>query len=307
MVTIRPQAVFKPLDIPRLLREMGIRPRKRLGQHFLVDENTLDKIVAAAELQPSDVVLEVGAGLGTLTRRLAAVAGHVVAVELDEKLLTGLRRTVGHLPQVTIIPGDILSLNPAALLTPHLTAPLPTTSSQFPPSHPQYKVVANLPYYITAAVLRHLLEAPLRPCRLVLTVQYEVAQRITARPGEMSLLAVSVQFYGRPSLVARIKPGSFYPPPQVDSAIIRIDTYEKPPVPVENVAAFFRVVRAGFAQRRKQLRNALARGLGLSTAVVTTALREAGIDPRRRAQTLSLAEWAAIVERLAVGNHSKHT
>jgi 16S rRNA (adenine1518-N6/adenine1519-N6)-dimethyltransferase len=160
-------------------------------------------------------------------------------------------------------------------------------------------VVANLPYYITSAVLRHLLEASLKPQRMVLTVQREVAERIVARPGQMSLLAVSVQFYGQPKLLFRIKPGSFYPPPEVESAVVRIDLHTAPPVPVEDTAAFFRVVRAGFAQRRKQLRNTLAAGLRRSPEEVAARLREAGVDPRQRAEALSLEEWARVAQVLA--------
>jgi 16S rRNA (adenine1518-N6/adenine1519-N6)-dimethyltransferase len=157
----------------------------------------------------------------------------------------------------------------------------------------RYKVVANLPYYITSAILRHLFEASLKPQRTIITVQREVAQRIVAKPGQMSLLAVSVQFYGQPRILFRIKPGSFYPSPGVESAVIQVDLHTASLLPMEETAAFFRVVRAGFAQRRKQLRNTLAAGLVRAPDEVAAQLREAGIDPRRRAQTLSLEEWVA--------------
>ena len=162
-----------------------------------------------------------------------------------------------------------------------------------------------MPYYITSAAIRHLLEAVPPPNRLVLTVQREVAQRIVALPGDMSLLAVSVQFYGQPRIVARIPAGAFVPPPKVDSAVVSIDTYHgagvglAPPVEVADVKAFFRVVRAGFGQKRKQLKHALAAGLGLPAAEVTAALARAGLDPQRRAETLNLAEWANLVQHLA--------
>lgn len=274
------------MDVRTLLARWDLRPSKGLGQNFLVDRTALDRIVAAAELAPDDIVLEVGAGLGTLTKRLAQRAGHVVAVELDQRLMPVLQSVLADLHNVTLIQGDILALDPAALIG--------EASIQYAASSSQYRVVANLPYYITSAVLRHLLEASLKPQRLVLTVQREVADRIIAKPGHMSLLAVSVQFYGRPQLLFRIRPGSFYPAPGVESAVVRVDLHAKPPVPIGDTGAFFRVVRAGFAQRRKQLRNALAAGLRRSPGEVAVKLREAGVDPRRRAQTLSLEEWARV-------------
>jgi len=280
------------MDVRRLLEQWGLRPSKGLGQNFLVDRAALERIVAAAELTPDDIVLEVGAGLGTLTGRLARDAGHVVAVELDRRLMPVLRSVLADFDNVTLIQGDILALDPAALISAaNLQSPIP---------NPQYKVVANLPYYITSAVLRHLLEASLRPQRMVVTVQREVAERIVAKPGQMSLLAVSVQFYGRPRLLFRIKAGSFYPAPGVESAVVRVDLHATPPVPVEDTAAFFRVVRAGFAQRRKQLRNGLAAGLGRPSEEVAAKLREAGVDPRRRAQTLSIEEWVRVA-RVLIG------
>jgi 16S rRNA (adenine1518-N6/adenine1519-N6)-dimethyltransferase len=273
-------------DVPALLRRFAIRPKKSLGQNFLVDEAALARIVTAANLGPNDTVLEIGPGLGTLTRRLAEAAGRVIAVELDERLIPVLRFTLAPYRNVAIVHGDILDLNIAELIAPEGKLSL------------SYKVVANLPYYITSAVLRHLLEAPLRPSLMVLTVQLEVAQRLTAGPGEMSLLAVSVRVYGQPRLVARIKAGSFYPVPKVDSAVVRVDLYEQPVVPLEELEGFFEVVRAGFSGRRKQLRNALSRGLNRDAQAITLALRQAGIDPARRAETLSLEEWVRIYQNV---------
>jgi len=271
------------MDVRKLLAEWNLRPSKGLGQNFLVDRTALDKIVAAAELTPDDVVLEVGAGLGTLTERLARDAGRVVAVELDRRFMPVLRSVLADFDNLTLIQGDILTLDPADLVG---AVGL------------QYKVVANLPYYITSAALRHLLEADFKPGRMVVTVQREVAERIVAKPGRMSLLAVSVQFYGRPRLLFRIKPGSFYPSPDVESGVVRIDLYSTPPVPVEDTAAFFRVVRAGFAQRRKQIRNGLAAGLRRSPNEVAAQLRKVDVDPSRRAQTLSIEEWGRIARVL---------
>jgi 16S rRNA (adenine1518-N6/adenine1519-N6)-dimethyltransferase len=285
------------MDVRRLLEQWNIRPSKGLGQSFLRDQAALEKIVAAAELAPDDVVLEVGAGLGTLTERLVREAGHIVAVELDGRLMPVLQSVLSGYDNITLVQGDILALDPVALVRSHQQA----TSHQQPVTSNQYKVVANLPYYITSAILRHLLEARVRPQRMVVTVQREVAERIVARPGEMSLLAVSVQFYGQPQVLFRIKPGGFYPAPAVESAVVRIDAHDMPPVPVEDVDGFFRVVRAGFAQRRKQLRNTLAARLRRSPDEVAVRLARVGVDPRRRAETLSLEEWG-MVARVMGGN-----
>lgn len=269
------------MNVRRLLREFDIQPKKSLGQNFLVDQRASERIVEAAELGPEDIVLEIGPGLGALTRLLAAEAERVVAVELDQRLVEVLKQTLADCPNVEIIHSDILELNPTDLLE--------QQGDNF-----QYKVVANLPYYITSAIIRHLLTAEVRPKLMVVTVQLEVARRITAEPGEMSLLAVSVQFYGRPRIVARIKAGAFYPSPQVDSAVVRIDLHRHPVVEVDDASSFFEVVRAGFAQRRKQLRNALAAGLTLPASEVAQVLNRAGVNPKRRAQTLSLEEWARV-------------
>ncbi len=277
--------------VRQLLEKYDLRPRKGLGQHFLADPNLLRKIVESADLSREDVVLEVGPGLGTLTRWLARSAGQVIAVELDEAMVEVLRVELQALPNLEVVQGDILQLDPAALVRRHAPPGLPSAVG--------YVVVANLPYYITSAAIRHLLEADRPPRRLVLTVQREVAQRIVAGPGDMSLLAVSVQFYGRPRIVARIPAGAFIPPPNVDSAVVRIDTYESPPVDVPEPETFFRVVRAGFGQKRKQLKNALAAGLGLPPPEVAAGMERAGVEPRRRAEMLSLEEWARLVRELA--------
>lgn len=277
----------------RLLRQWDIRPDRGLGQNFLVDQSVLERIVAAAELTPDDTVLEIGAGTGALTRLLAPEAGHVLAVELDQRLMPLLESELSSLDNVTLVQADILSVNPAALIR----DALPHRSG----SDVQYSVVANLPYYITSAVLRHLLEADPRPERMVITVQREVGERITAHPGDMSVLAVSVQFYGDPELLFRIKPGSFYPSPDVESAVVRVDSYDSPPLREQETDVFFRVVRAGFSQRRKQLHNALSAGLGsaVSKSDAAARLREAGVDPRRRAQTLSIDEWVEVTQVLS--------
>jgi 16S rRNA (adenine1518-N6/adenine1519-N6)-dimethyltransferase len=266
-----------PLDVPALLRRFHLRPKKSLGQNFLMDEGALAKVAAAAELTASDTVLEIGPGLGSLTRHLASAARRVVAVELDDSLLPALQHVLKPYPNVEIVHGDILQS--------------PTSNFQLPTA---YKVVANIPYYITSAVIRHLLEAETRPALIALTVQREVAARLCARPGEMSLLAVSVQFYAAPRIAARIPAGAFYPRPEVDSAVVRLDVLDKPAAAVPDTDLFFRVVRAGFSQKRKQLRNALSGGLRLENHRVDEWLARAGVDPKRRAETLTLEEWGAL-------------
>ncbi len=281
-------------DPRALLRRYGLAPRKALGQNFLSDPALLARIAAGAESGPEDTVLEIGAGLGALTQELARRAGKVIAVETDPHLIAVLQDTLGALPQVRLVQGDILTLDIPTLLEMEAPSAPPLWGTRLEHFH----VVANLPYYITAAVLRHLLEAPVRPARLVVTVQREVAERLVAGPGEMSLLTVSAQFYGAPRLLFRIKPGAFYPPPQVESAVVRLDTYAQPPVPVDDVSWFFTVVRAGFAQKRKQLRNTLASALRRPAAEVEAALHRAGLDPTRRAETLTLEEWARLSQAL---------
>lgn len=274
-------------SLPALLKRHGLWARKSLGQHFLLDSAALDKIVAAAELTPDDTVVEIGPGPGPLTRRLADAAGRVIAVELDERMVDLLRAEVAPGRAVAIVQGDILQTDLRELVTSRGA------------SH--YKVVANLPYYITSAVLRHILEAPLRPTRVVVLVQREVAERIAARPPDMSLLAVSVQLFGAPRIVARVPAGAFYPPPKVDSAIVRIDVYPQPAEGVTDVAGFFAIVRAGFGQKRKQLRNSLSQGLRRPAADIDATLRAAGIDPTRRAETFTLADWSRLQHALDHG------
>lgn len=269
-----------------------VKAKKSLGQNFLHDRHYLERIVAAAELAPDDLVLEIGPGQGSLTRELVSRAAGVVAVELDDRLITPLRAMFAtQLGRVHIVHGDILELDPPALIDALAAAVQPQSGGA--PGAPPYKVVANLPYYITSAVLRQLLEARRPPRRAVVLVQLEVAQRICAQPGDMSLLAASVQYYAHPQLVDRVPAGAFRPVPKVDSAILRLDVYPQPQVDVA-AEPFFTVVRAGFGQKRKQLLNSLAAGLALPKPAVAAALQCAGIDPMRRAETLALAEWAAL-------------
>ena len=284
-------------SLSTLLKKYNLRPRKELGQNFLTDPVHLAKIVDIAGLTPADTVLEIGPGPGVLTRLLAEAAGQVIAVELDPHMVNLLKNEYGHLHNLTVVEADILQTNLNTLVSQQKKPTYPKgTLSHIP--HPtsliSYKVVANLPYYITSAVLRHLLEATPQPERVVVTVQKEVAQRMVAKPGQMSLLAVSVQFYGQPILAHHIPAGAFYPAPKVDSAVVRIDTFAQPPVAVTDVDHFFQVVKAGFGQKRKQLKNSLAAGLAKPMPEVMAALDQAKIDSTRRAETLSLEEWGRL-------------
>lgn len=284
---------MRPGEIRRLLREFNIRPKKSLGQNFLVSDALLRAITSAAEIDEKDTILEIGAGLGTLTRALAERAHRVIALEIDERFLPPLHQVLQGYPNVKIVQGDILKIDLAQLLI----------GPGEPPQDVNYKVVANLPYYITSHLLRYLLESPLKPQLLVVTVQREMAERLVATPGKMSLLSVSVQFYGRPRIVARAPAGAFYPSPKVASAVVRIDAYEEPPVEVDDVEAFFSLVRAGFAQRRKYLKNSLPQGLGLSTDQVTSALSQAGIEESLRPQALSVEDWGRLCREVAPKLH----
>ncbi len=263
------------------LRRFDLRARKGLGQHFLIDEAVLQQIITAAELTPADIVLEVGPGLGVLTGELAGRAGRVIAIELDKALAALLKQTRSSFDNVTIINEDVLNIDPAALLE-ELKLKSP------------YKIVANLPYYITSPVLRHFLEASVKPQMMVVMVQKEVAEEIAAKPGKMSLLSVSVQLYGEPAILDYVPARCFYPAPAVDSAILRVTPYPQPAVDVADTESFFAVVRAGFSAARKQLANSLSRGLGLPKSEALSLLEKAGIVPQRRAETLALEEWARL-------------
>jgi 16S rRNA (adenine1518-N6/adenine1519-N6)-dimethyltransferase len=263
-----------PLNAASLLKRYDLRAHKGLGQNFLQDPLALERIVAAAEIQPTDIVLEIGPGLGSLTRYLAVAAREVVAVELDAGMLPPLKQVLAPYQNIRLVHGDILKLSPEDLI----------------PAK-DYLVVANIPYYITSAVIRHLLESETRPRRIVLTVQKEVAERICAQPGNMSLLALSVQVYGKPRIAAQIPAAAFFPAPKVDSAVLVVDIYPAPLVNAELLDTFFKLIKAGFSQKRKTLRNSLSSGLHISPTKAAELLTSASIDPQRRAETLSIEEW----------------
>jgi 16S rRNA (adenine1518-N6/adenine1519-N6)-dimethyltransferase len=257
-----------------LLYAHHMHPNKSFGQNFLVDRAVLEQMVEAADLSETDQVLEVGAGIGVLTRELAAQAQRVVAVELEQDMLKLLAKTTGNCKNVEILARNLLYLNPQDVFADN-----------------PYKLVANLPYYITAPTFRHFLESANPPRLLVVMVQYEVAQRMVAEPGDLSLLAVSIQFYGKPRIITRVPARAFYPAPKVDSAILLVDVYRQPPLTLGERDGFFRLVHAGFSEKRKQLHNSLSHGLHRKNEEIQGWLAAAGIEASRRAETLSIEEW----------------
>lgn len=261
-------------ELRNFLYAHHIRPNKAFGQNFIVDHSILLRIVEAAEIHVDDQVLELGAGTGVLTRELAKHARRVVAVELEREMLSLLVKTTRNYTNVELLERNLLYVDPAEVFG----------------SEP-YKLVANLPYYITAPTFRHFLESANQPRLFVVMVQYEVAQRIVAGPGDMSLLGVSIQFYGKPSIIEHVPARAFYPAPKVDSAILRIDLKDEVPLTPGQRDSFFRLVQAGFSQRRKQIHNSLTHGLHRKNVEVQAGLLAANIEPGRRAETLSIEDW----------------
>ena len=254
------------------------RPRKSLGQHFLTDARIAGRIVAAAEPSETHTILEVGPGNGALTRRLAQSGCRIVAIELDGQLADALPARLGHPDNLTVHHGDARHADIAALVG----------------AGQPYKVVANLPYYAAAPIIRRFLEAETPPELMVVMVQREVADAMTAAPGQMTLLSVATQFYAQAMTVAQVPARAFRPPPRVASTVVKLAVRPEPVVAVADRERFFALARAGFAAPRKQLRNSLIQGSGASPEVVSGALARAGIDPQRRPATLSLPEWAAL-------------
>jgi 16S rRNA (adenine1518-N6/adenine1519-N6)-dimethyltransferase len=252
--------------------------RKSLGQHFLSDGRTAGRILDAADLSPDDLVVEIGPGRGVLTRSLVHRVKRVVAIELDGELAAALTSRLGFPANLTCIEADARDVGLAEIIAPETN----------------YKVVANLPYYAANPIVRRLLESNPKPNLLVVMVQKEVAKNMVAQPGDMGILSVATQFYAKAKMVCSVPPKSFRPPPKVTSAVVRLDVLPEPAIEVESQEAFFRVVRAGFAAPRKQLRNSLSQGLGIEPVVGGRILDLAGIDATRRPQTLDIPEWGML-------------
>jgi 16S rRNA (adenine1518-N6/adenine1519-N6)-dimethyltransferase len=265
---------------------INFRPKKSLGQHFLINESVAECILSAARLNQKDVVVEVGSGRGILTKKLAERIAKVIAVELDTRLVSMLNKKLGAFPNVTIVHADILKITPERLLKENVNSLVPAKQV--------YKVVANLPYYIASPILWHFLRAESKPSLMVIMVQKEVGEAIAAAPGKMTQLSIGVQFYSKPAIITYVPAKDFRPMPKVDSVVLRLDVYSKPPVKVTNEAGFLDIIHCGFNSPRKQLRNSLAHALAISPNKVCQLLEEIGIDATRRAETLTLEEWQKV-------------
>jgi 16S rRNA (adenine1518-N6/adenine1519-N6)-dimethyltransferase len=255
-------------------------PKKSLGQNFLVDRRILSRIMQAAEISPDDTVLEIGPGRGILTRELTKSAGRVVAVELDDALAASLSAEFEGQPHITIAHADAREVDIGSLV----------------PYDTPYKLVANLPYYAAQPIIRRFLEANHKPTLMVVMVQREVAHNMAALPGDMTILSVATQLYSRPHIVTSVPPRAFRPAPKVSSAVVRIDVYPEPALKLDSIEDFFRLVRAGFSAPRKQIHNCLQRGLGISREDAGAMLEQAGINLKRRPETLGLQEWGSLYD-----------
>ena len=269
--------IITPTQIKEILKKYDAQPKKGFGQNFLISEGILLKIIKIADLRKKDVIVEVGPGLGTLTRELAKHVDKVIAIEKDYKMVKILRETLKDIPNITIIQDDILKIS----------------SDKLPRD---YKIVANLPYYISAAFMRRFLEKiENKPTSMTLLLQKEVAERITASPPRMHLLSVAIQAYAKATIVGSIRPGSFWPAPKVNSSIVHLKPHNtKPP------KEFFTVVRAGFLHPRRQLINNLKEGLNLTSEKVESWLRRCNIDTKQRAETLSIKDWINLSEKYTI-------
>lgn len=279
------------------LNQHGLKPKKLLGQNFLINEKIYEDIIKAAEIKKGDMVLEIGPGLGTLTDYIAQAVGEkgkVAAVEKDDQFVKILSDRFGRDKNVKIVNEDILKLNFQFSIFPP-TGGLPRGDNfQTTPDFQNYKIVGNIPYYLTSRLLKTIFEKWPRPEGIVMMVQKEVAQRIIAKPPKSSLLSVGVQFFSKPEIIRTVKKENFWPRPRVDSAIIRLAPSQQ--FPFENHQLFFKVVRAGFSGKRKQLINSLANGLKVSKQAAEKILKSAEVEPTRRAETVSIPEWIKIAK-----------
>ena len=275
--------IASPEVVHYICKRFDIKMSKKLGQNFLIKRGIVDEIVHAAELTPGEPVLEVGPGIGTLTQGLAQSGADVTAIELDRRLLEVLDTTLASYDNVRIVHGDVLKLDVPTIM-----------------NHKSFKVVANLPYYITTPIIMSLLESKLPIERLVVMVQKEVALRMVAKPGtkDYGALSVAVQYYTEPDIVLDVPPKSFLPAPAVTSSVIRCVLRDKPPVDVIDEKLFFRVVKAGFAQRRKTFANTM-KTTGLSKDRIEELLAKANIDGQRRGETFTLQEFADVANAWA--------
>lgn len=278
--------VLPPQKLKQLFEEYGVWPSKSKGQNFLINESVLEKIVKAADLQPDDNILEIGPGFGILTEELLKKAQKVLCIELDKRLVYFLKQKFKHEKKLEILQADILKIKNSEIY------------KKLVGEDGSYKLVANLPYNITGAVLRKFLTYEPKPNEIVLLLQKEVAQRIIAKPGKMSLLSLSVQYYGEPKIIDFVSKESFYPIPKVDSAIIKIELKKGNILSGIEEKKFWQVAKIGFSSSRKQLQNNLSAGLSISKETLKNSLKLAGLRPDCRAQDLSLDQWISLAQNL---------
>ncbi len=279
--------VATPTKTRAIVQEKGFRPHKSRGQNFLIDANIVRKIAEAASLSPQDTVVEIGPGLGALTQELAEQAGKVIAIEIDRRLMATLRETLADKDNVRLVEADALKIDFDRLVGEH--------SGKIEGGLPTYKVVANLPYYITTPLLMHLLENRFKIDKMVVMVQAEVGRRMLAAPGskDYGSLSVAVQYYMQPTFAFKVPPSVFYPRPKVNSLVLKLNARDRPLIENIDEELFFLIVRTAFNQRRKMLVNALT-NMGINRMVLLKALKEAGIDPRCRGETLNIRQFAAL-------------
>lgn len=278
----------RPTKTVEIIQKYNFNFRKKFGQNFLIDEGILEKIVSAAEVTKDDVVLEIGPGIGSMTQYLAEAAGKVIAVEIDDQLIPILKETLSPYDNVTVIHGDVMKTD------------LKKLSEEYGDGKP-FKVVANLPYYITTPIIMRLLEDDVPTKRITVMVQKEVAERIKEKPGskEYGAISLSVQYYAKPEIACIVPPNCFMPRPNVDSAVLNLDPYEVAPVSVKNPKFMFQIIRASFNQRRKTLANGIAGGgLGIDRLTVEEVLESLGMPKTVRGETLGLTEFAKIADAL---------
>lgn len=280
------KAIGTPAKTREIMSRFAISPNKSLGQNFLIDSNILDKIVGAGAVSGDDFVVEIGPGLGSLTQKLADAAGRVTVIEKDRQLLPVLKENLREYNNITYVEGDVLKVDWSEII----------------PAEVKPKVIANLPYYITTPIIMGFFEKKIATRLLVFMVQREVAERMVASPGgkDYGSLSIAVQFYSQPEIVTIVPPTVFIPRPDVDSAVVRLVTLDRPAVEVLSEETFFITVRAAFQQRRKTLRNALTNSpeLHLPKEAVEEALQAAGIDPQLRGERLGLAEFGRLSDQI---------
>lgn len=265
-------------SIRDLLKKYNLEPKKGLGQNFLADENVLQKIVQTSDLKASDCIVEVGPGLGILTKELASKAKKVVSIELDKSLITLLNNEIATFENIELINMDALD---------------------YDPPKENYKLIANIPYYITSPLISHFLTNKNKPDKIVLLTQKEVAEKICAKAKKLNVLAIHVQIFGTPKIISKISAQSFYPAPKVDSAILSVDIHKEPLIESEKIQSFLKIVHAGFSHKRKTILNALTRKLAdLTKEEIEIKLNKCNVSPNARAQHLSIEDWKCLTDIL---------